>query len=60
LNLEQQAAPRALVAPLLVGGLLVSAPLLSNKGERAARRTSMGDRDGDAERQATCSRAISW
>jgi ubiquinol-cytochrome c reductase cytochrome b subunit len=27
-----------LLAPLVVGGLLVSAPLLSNKGERAARR----------------------
>ena len=27
-----------LLAPLLVGGLLLSAPLLSNKGERAARR----------------------
>lgn len=27
-----------LLAPLLVGGLLVSAPLISNKGERAARR----------------------
>src|SRR5260370_18169165 len=27
-----------LLAPLLVGGLLISAPLLSNKGERSARR----------------------
>jgi ubiquinol-cytochrome c reductase cytochrome b subunit len=27
-----------LLAPLLVGGLLLSAPLISNKGERAARR----------------------
>ncbi len=27
-----------LLAPLLVGGLLLSAPLVSNKGERAARR----------------------
>jgi ubiquinol-cytochrome c reductase cytochrome b subunit len=27
-----------LLAPLLIGGLLISAPLLSNKGERSARR----------------------